>query len=32
MAGAELLIAFAKISERKGNISPSSFYGQLPDY
>ena len=27
-----LLIASAKISEREGSISPSSFYGQLPDY
>ena len=25
-------IAFAKASECEGSISPSSFYGQLPDY
>ena len=28
----ETLIAFAKIPERKGNISPSCFYKQVPDY
>ena len=28
----ELLIASVKILERQGSISPSSFYGQLPDY
>ena len=27
-----LLIASAKITKCKGSISPSSFYGQLPDY
>ena len=27
-----LFIASAKIPEREGSISPSSFYGQLPDY
>ena len=27
-----MLIASAKIPEREGNISPSSFYGRLPDY
>ena len=27
-----MLIASAKIPEREGSISPSSFYGQLPDY
>ena len=27
-----MLIASAKIQEREGNISPSSFYGKLPDY
>ena len=27
-----VFIALAKILERNGNISPSSFYGQLPDY
>ena len=27
-----LLITSAKISERKGSISSSSFYGLLPDY
>ena len=27
-----MLIASAKIPEQKGRISPSSFYGQLPDY
>ena len=27
-----MLMAPAKIPEREGNISPSSFYGQLPDY
>ena len=27
-----LFIALAKIPEREGNISPSSFYGQLPHY
>ena len=27
-----IFIASAKIPERKGSISPSSFYGQLPDY
>ena len=27
-----VLIALAEISEREGSISPSSFYGQLPDY
>ena len=27
-----MLIALAKIPEREGNISPSSFHGQLPDY
>ena len=27
-----VLIALAEISDRKGSISPSSFYGQLPDY
>ena len=27
-----LFIASVKILEREGNISPSSFYGQLPDY
>ena len=25
-------IASAKITNRKGSISPPSFYGQLPDY
>ena len=28
----KMLIASPKISEREGSISPSSFYGQLPDY
>ena len=28
----EMLIASTKIPEREGSISPSSFYGQLPDY
>ena len=28
----KLLIASAKIPEREGSISPSSFYGELPDY
>ena len=32
MADEALLIASAKISEREGSISPSTFYGQLPDY
>ena len=27
-----LFIASAKIPERGGSISPSSFYGQLPNY
>ena len=27
-----LFIASAKISGRKKSVSPSSFYGQLPDY
>ena len=27
-----MLIASAKIPEREGRISPSSFYGHLPDY
>ena len=27
-----MFIASVKISAREGNISPSSFYGQLPDY
>ena len=27
-----LLIGPAKIPEREGSISPSSFYGQLPNY
>ena len=27
-----LFIASAKIQEREGSISPSNFYGQLPDY
>ena len=27
-----MLMAPAKIPEREGSISPSSFYGQLPDY
>ena len=27
-----MLIASAKIPKREGSISPSSFYGQLPDY
>ena len=27
-----LLIASAKITKRKGSISPSNFYGQLPEY
>ena len=27
-----MLIASAKIPEREGSISPSSFYGHLPDY
>ena len=27
-----LFITLAKILEREGSISPSSFYGQLPDY
>ena len=27
-----ILIASVKIPEREGSISPSSFYGQLPDY
>ena len=27
-----LFIGLAKIPERKGSISPSSFYGQLPGY
>ena len=27
-----LFIGSAKIPEREGSISPSSFYGQLPDY
>ena len=27
-----MLIASAKIPERKGSISPSSFYGHLPNY
>ena len=27
-----MLIASAKISEREGRISPSNFYGHLPDY
>ena len=27
-----ILIASAKIPERKGSISPSSFYGHLLDY
>ena len=25
-------IAWAKMPEREGSISPSNFYGQLPDY
>ena len=28
----EMLIASTKIPEHEGSISPSSFYGQLPDY
>ena len=28
----QMLIASAKIPERKGSISPFSFYGRLPDY
>ena len=28
----KLLIASAKIPELEGSISPSSFYGKLPDY
>ena len=28
----DLFIASAKTLEREGSISPSSFYGQLPDY
>ena len=32
MTGSELFIASAKILEREGSISPSSFYGELPDY
>ena len=27
-----MLVASAKIPERKGSFSPSSSYGQLPDY
>ena len=27
-----MLIASAKIQERKGSISPFSFYAELPDY
>ena len=27
-----MFIALAKIPEREGSISQSSFYGQLPDY
>ena len=27
-----LFIGSAKIPEHKGSISPSSFYGQLPNY
>ena len=27
-----LFIGSAKTKEREGSISPSSFYGQLPDY
>ena len=27
-----MFLASAKIQERKGSISPSSFYGQLSDY
>ena len=27
-----VLIASGEIREREGSISPSSFYGQLPDY
>ena len=27
-----MLIASDKIPEREGSISPSGFYGQLPDY
>ena len=27
-----MIIASAKIPEHKGSISPSSFYGHLPDY
>ena len=27
-----MLIASAKFPEREGSISPSSFYGRLPDY
>ena len=27
-----VLIALAEIWEREGSISPSSFYGQLPNY
>ena len=27
-----VLIASAEIAEREGSISPSSFYGYLPDY
>ena len=32
VVAAVLLIAFAKIPERDGSISQSSFYGQVPDY
>ena len=27
-----MFIASAKIGEREGSISPSSFYGELPNY
>ena len=30
--GIFLFISLTKIPERKGSISPSSFYGQLPYY
>ena len=32
MTAPELLIALAKMPERERSTSPSSFYGQLPDY
>ena len=31
-ASISVFVASVKISKREGSISPSSFYGQLPDY